>query len=144
MPKSKVEIVEVQQLSNSPRIILIIGSILVVFGSFLAWIDYCSLASHLSCGSISGLEFISGIFTLFAGLAFFIVALARKGTQGKIYSIWIAVLALCLLLFMIIEWIYIGTVQTMSSLYNVTIFGPGFYLVILGSILCPIGGFLKS
>ena len=125
-------------MNKNTRILVLIGSALVIAGAFLPW-GYI----HTLFGSVavSGME---GDGMLFAGLGAIVllIGIFHEGRPGKRYSGWAVALSL---LVAVLSMAAIGRLAsvTSDSEFVSAGTGPGLYVCLLGAVLASIGGVIK-
>lgn len=127
-------------MNRSQRMALF-GGVGLIIGALLPWASLTSLVlgTSLSAAGYEG----DGLLTGALGLVFAIVALSRKGTPGKRYSIALGLAALVAGWIALSAWARLTvTVSGMDSSMSASV-GPGVYLTIVGAVLGAIGAFQK-
>ena len=122
-----------EPISNSGRRLFIFGSLLLIIGAILPWVNMTSMYGSLS---LVGNERY-GVFSGGIGLILFIGGLFSKGKVDKPYSV-VGVIFAAVAGFVVISKLF--TIASISLEMGFSAVGVGIYISILGVVLAFIGG----
>jgi len=119
---------------------LLIGAIVILVGSIMPWGRVTTVFGTMTINGTEG----DGVITIVLGGILLLVALAHKGTPGKLYSVAGVVLALIALYVSGATMLRMGGAAAgIDSEYASAGVGSGVFVTIVGSILAAIGSSKK-
>lgn len=119
---------------------LLIGAIVILVGSIMPWGKVSTVFGTTTFNGTDG----DGVITIVLGGILLLIALAHKGTPGKLYSVAGVVLALIALYVSGATMFRMGgAAAEIDSNYASASVGSGVFVTIIGSIIAAIGSSKK-
>jgi hypothetical protein len=124
--------------NTKPRVLVIVGSALLIIGSFMPWGVMRSVFGTMTVNGMEG----DGLIIAGIGMIILLIAVLRDGTPGRLYSNGAFILSL---IAGIVSVLAIGRVSGIAaeSEYATISTGAGLYACLLGATIAVVGASIK-